>query len=149
MGAPPPVVQMILDADITPDHFEGVTAYMTSSAAIPPDTIRRFEQRYGIPVLLGYGATEFLNSVSGWTPALWSEFGATKVGSVGRALPGRAAAGARPRHARRAAAWARRASSRSIRHSAPVTCRRAGCAPPTGRASTPTASSGSSGAPTT
>jgi acyl-CoA synthetase (AMP-forming)/AMP-acid ligase II len=88
IGAPPPVVQMILDADISPDHFEGVTAYMTSSAAIPADTIRRFEQRYGIPVLLGYGATEFLNSVSGWTPELWERFGAAKVGSVGRALPG-------------------------------------------------------------
>ena len=88
MGAPPPVVQMILDADITPDHFEGVTAYLTSSAAIPPDTIRRFEARYGIPVLLGYGATEFLNSVTGWSPTLWSEFGATKVGSVGRPYPG-------------------------------------------------------------
>jgi acyl-CoA synthetase (AMP-forming)/AMP-acid ligase II len=88
MGAPPPVVQMILDADISADHFEGVTAYMTSSAAIPPDTIRRFEARYGIPVLLGYGATEFLNSVSGWTPALWSEFGATKIGSAGRPYPG-------------------------------------------------------------
>ena len=60
---------MILDADITPDHFDGVTAYMTSSAAIPPDVIRAFERRYGIPVLLGYGATEFLSSVTGWTPA--------------------------------------------------------------------------------
>ncbi len=88
MGAPPPVVKMILDADITPDHFEGVTAYMTSSAAIPPEVIRAFEERYGIPVLLGYGATEFLNSVTGWTPALWAEFGATKIGSVGRAYPG-------------------------------------------------------------
>jgi long-chain acyl-CoA synthetase len=88
IGAPPPVVSMILDADISPDHFEGVTAYITSSAAIPPDVIRRFEQRYGIPVLLGYGATEFLNSVTGWTPALWAEFGATKLGSVGRANPG-------------------------------------------------------------
>ncbi len=40
IGAPPPVVRMILDADISPDHFEGVTAYMTSSAAVPPETIR-------------------------------------------------------------------------------------------------------------
>ena len=88
MGAPPPVVSMILEAGITPDHFDGVTAFMTSSAAIAPDVIRAFEQRYGIPVLLGYGATEFLNSVTGWTPALWAEYGATKVGSVGRALPG-------------------------------------------------------------
>ncbi len=88
MGAPPPVVSMILEAGITPDHFEGVTAYMTSSAALPPDVIREFERRYGIPVLLGYGATEFLSSVTGWTPALWDEFGASKVGSVGRASPG-------------------------------------------------------------
>jgi long-chain acyl-CoA synthetase len=88
MGAPPPVVRMILDANITADHFDGVTAYMTSSAAIPPDVIRQFEDRYGIPVLLGYGATEFLNSVTGWTPALWAEFGRSKIGSVGRAYPG-------------------------------------------------------------
>ncbi len=88
IGAPPPVVQMILDADITADHFDGVGAYVTSSAAIPAETIRRFEQRYGIPVLLGYGATEFLNSVTGWTSELWTEFGVAKVGSVGRALSG-------------------------------------------------------------
>ena len=87
MGAPPPVVKMILDAEITADHFDGVTAYMTSSAAIAPELIVEFERRYGIPVLLGYGATEFLHSVTGWTPQLWERFGAAKVGSVGRALP--------------------------------------------------------------
>lgn len=88
IGAPPPVVKMILDAGISPDHFEGVTAYVTSSAAIAPDVIREFERRYGFPVLLGYGATEFLNSVTGWTPELWERFGSAKVGSVGRASPG-------------------------------------------------------------
>ncbi len=88
MGAPPPVVKMILDADISPDHFVGIEAYLTSSSAVAPEVARAFEARYGIPVLLGYGATEFLNSVTGWTMALWSEFGATKLGSVGRAYPG-------------------------------------------------------------
>jgi long-chain acyl-CoA synthetase len=88
MGAPPPVVKMILDADISPDHFVGIEAYLTSSAAVAPEVARAFEARYGIPVLLGYGATEFLNSVTGWTTALWNEFGATKLGSVGRAYPG-------------------------------------------------------------
>jgi long-chain acyl-CoA synthetase len=88
MGAPPPVVKMILDADISPDHFVGIEAYLTSSASVAPEVARAFEARYGIPVLLGYGATEFLNSVTGWTMALWSEFGATKLGSVGRAYPG-------------------------------------------------------------
>ena len=88
IGAPPPVVKMILDEAITPDHFDGVSAYMTSSAAIPPPVIREFEATYGSPVLLGYGATEFLSSVTGWTPQLWAEFGEAKVGSVGRAHPG-------------------------------------------------------------
>lgn len=87
IGAPPPVVKMILDADISRDHFEGVTAYVTSSAPVAPDVARAFEARYGFPVLLGYGATEFLTSVSGWTAALWEQFGRSKLGSVGRALP--------------------------------------------------------------
>ncbi len=88
IGAPPPVVKMILDADISPDHFEGVTAYVTSSAPVAPEVARAFHDRYGIPVLVGYGATEFLASVTGWTPELWHEHGAAKLGSVGRALPG-------------------------------------------------------------
>jgi long-chain acyl-CoA synthetase len=88
MGAPPPVVKMILDADISPDHFVGIEAYLTSSAAVAPEVARAFEARYGIPVLLGYGATEFLNSVTGWTMDLWTKFGARKLGSVGRAYPG-------------------------------------------------------------
>lgn len=88
IGAPPPAVQMILDAGIPADHFHGVTAFMTASAPVDPDTARAFEERYGIPVLVGYGATEFLGSVTGWTEQLWAEFGGDKRGSVGRALPG-------------------------------------------------------------
>lgn len=88
IGAPPPVVKMILDADISADHFEGVTAYHTSSAPVAPDVAMAFERRYGIPVLLGYGATEFLDSVTGWTTDLWAEYGARKLGSAGRPHPG-------------------------------------------------------------
>ncbi len=88
IGAPPPVVAMILDADISPDHFDGVTAFVTSSAAVPTSTAAAFERRYGIPVLVGYGATEFLNSVTGWTGELYQRYGPAKRGSVGRALAG-------------------------------------------------------------
>lgn len=88
IGAPPPVVSMILAADISTDHFEGVTAFVTSSAAVPVEVARAFEERYGIPVLVGYGATEFLGAVTGWTTQLWREFGAAKAGSVGRVHPG-------------------------------------------------------------
>jgi long-chain acyl-CoA synthetase len=87
IGAPPPVVKMVLDADISPDHFEGVIAYRTGSAPLSPAAAAEFHRRYGIPVLLGYGATEFLESVTGWSPGLWEEFGAAKLGSVGRPYP--------------------------------------------------------------
>lgn len=69
---------MILDADISPDHFERVTAYMTSSAPVAPELAAEFERRYGIPVVLGYGATAFLNSVTVWTAELYERFGPTK-----------------------------------------------------------------------
>jgi acyl-CoA synthetase (AMP-forming)/AMP-acid ligase II len=88
IGAPPPVVAMILDAGISADHFDGVTAYTTGSAAVPVELKRAFEERYGIPVLVGYGATEFLDSVTTWTPELWAEFGAEKAASAGRPRPG-------------------------------------------------------------
>lgn len=90
IGAPPPVVRMILDADIDPACFDGVTAYVTSSGPVAPDVAREFEKRYGFPVLLGYGATEFLNAVTGWSSDLWERFGSTKLGSVGRAVRGAA-----------------------------------------------------------
>jgi len=88
IGVPPPAVKMILDADIAPEHFEGVTALTTASAPVDPDVGAEFERRYGIPVLVGYGATEFLGSVTGWTDQLWRDFGPVKRGSVGRPLPG-------------------------------------------------------------
>ena len=102
MGAPPPVVKMILDAGITADHFHGVGAYFTSSAAVAPEVAAEFEARYGIPVLVGYGATEFLGAVTGWTVELWRGFGAAKAGSVGRAQQGARVAGGRPVHGRAA-----------------------------------------------
>ena len=74
-----------LDAGFEADYFSGVTAFVTSSAPLRPEIAQAFEEKYHIPVLLSYGATEFLNSVTGWSNDLWREFGARKLGSVGRA----------------------------------------------------------------
>jgi acyl-coenzyme A synthetase/AMP-(fatty) acid ligase len=49
---------------------------------------RQFEAKYGIPVLLSYGATEFGGPVVSMTPQLRAEWGDAKFGSVGRAMPG-------------------------------------------------------------
>jgi long-chain acyl-CoA synthetase len=43
-----------------------------------------FQRRYGIPILLSYGATEFGGVVTAMTLELYKQFGNGKIGSVGR-----------------------------------------------------------------
>jgi len=87
-GMPPAGVQMILDADIPPADLACLTAIGTGAAPLDPGVQRAFEERYGVPVLLSYGATEFGGPVTRMTPELQAEWGEKKFGSVGRALPG-------------------------------------------------------------
>ena len=49
---------------------------------------RRSRQRYGIPVLGTYGATEFAGAIAGWTLKDKKQWGPLKRGSVGRAHHG-------------------------------------------------------------
>jgi long-chain acyl-CoA synthetase len=58
------------------------------TAPLAPDQARRFRERFGIDVLNSYGQTELGSEVAGWTAADIREFGATKLGAVGRAHPG-------------------------------------------------------------
>ena len=60
---------------------------MSASGPLDPGDPDAFERRYGVPVLLAYGATEFAGSVCTWTPELYREFGAVKPDSSGRVLP--------------------------------------------------------------
>jgi acyl-coenzyme A synthetase/AMP-(fatty) acid ligase len=55
---------------------------------LDPAVQRAFEERYGIPILLSYGATEFAGPVAAMTAELYAEWGRRKFGSVGRPLPG-------------------------------------------------------------
>ena len=48
----------------------------------------RFKQRYGVPILDAYGATEFAGGVAGWTWPDWQRHGQHKRGSVGKANQG-------------------------------------------------------------
>jgi acyl-CoA synthetase (AMP-forming)/AMP-acid ligase II len=87
-GAPPSALRMLLDADIPREDFSSLVAYRTGTAPLDPDLADAFYERYGIPVLQNYGATEFAGGVAGWTledfKALWRE----KRGSVGRVNKG-------------------------------------------------------------
>lgn len=87
-GAPPAAVAMILDAKIPKEDLSSLKSFGTGAAPLDPTVHRRFEETYGIPILLSYGATEFGGPVVAMTPALQAEWGEKKFGSVGRPMPG-------------------------------------------------------------
>jgi acyl-coenzyme A synthetase/AMP-(fatty) acid ligase len=88
LGIPPAGVQMVLDAEISPEELASVRWINTGAAPLDPAVHRAFEARYGIPIMLSYGATEFAGAAAMMTPELHEQWGAKKFGSVGRPLPG-------------------------------------------------------------
>lgn len=87
-GLPPAGVQMVLDANLPRADLACLRRLGTGAATLDPSTHRAFEQRYGVPILLSYGATEFAGPVTAMTLELRARWGETKFGSVGQALPG-------------------------------------------------------------
>jgi acyl-CoA synthetase (AMP-forming)/AMP-acid ligase II len=79
---------MILDADVPKEALASIKSIGTGAAPLDPTVQRAFEDRYGIPVLLSYGATEFAGPVTYMTPELHAEWGEKKFGSVGRPYAG-------------------------------------------------------------
>lgn len=84
----PAIVRMLLDSDVTRDDVPSLECVVGGSGPLERDLRLEFEQRFGIPVLWAYGATEFAGSICAWTPELRARFGETKPDSSGRALPG-------------------------------------------------------------
>ncbi|MBI4515752.1 MAG: long-chain fatty acid--CoA ligase [Deltaproteobacteria bacterium] len=84
----PAAVRMVLDANVAREDLSSIKAVLSSTAPLPPETAVAFERRYGIPVLVSYGATEFAGGVAGWTIEDHRKWAQAKRGSVGRAHPG-------------------------------------------------------------
>jgi long-chain acyl-CoA synthetase len=84
----PTALRMVLDAEIPRGTFESVRAVFAGTAPLSPETADEFYERFGVPVLVVYGATEFAGGVAGWTLRDWERYGASKRGSVGRANAG-------------------------------------------------------------
>lgn len=87
-GVQPTILRMLLDADVPPEELASLEYLPGGSGPLEPGLRAEFEERYGIPLLWAYGATEFAGSVCAWTPELHERYGAAKRGSVGRPLPG-------------------------------------------------------------
>ncbi len=83
-GAPPSALRMLLDADIPRGDLASLVAFRTGTAPLDPDLADAFHERYGIPVLQNYGATEFAGGVAGWTLSDFETWWSAKRGSVGR-----------------------------------------------------------------
>ena len=83
----PAMIQMILQAQIKPDLLRSLKAIRSGTAPLDPQIQAQFEARYGIPILIDYGAAEFIGGVAGWSLADYRIFSETKRGSVGRARP--------------------------------------------------------------
>ncbi|MGV0714470.1 fatty acid--CoA ligase family protein [Mycolicibacterium sp. XJ662] len=88
VSLPPAALRMVLDAGIEPDRLTSLKAVWAGAAPTGADLAAQFEQTYGCPVLLSYGATEFTGGIAGWSLKDWGEWKETKRGSVGRAHPG-------------------------------------------------------------
>ncbi|WP_242123411.1 fatty acid--CoA ligase family protein [Sphingobium sp. Sx8-8] len=83
-SVPAPALRMILDADVAPEDLSSLESLSAGAAAVSADTVEAFLQRYDLPVLSNYGATEFAGAVASWSMRTFRKYWAQKRGAVGR-----------------------------------------------------------------
>lgn len=81
----PAMIRMVLDADVAPEDLSSLLAIRSGTAPLEPEVQMDFESRFGVPILIDYGAAEFIGGLAGWTLADHKKYGVEKRGSVGRA----------------------------------------------------------------
>lgn len=84
---PPAALTMVLHDDSVAD-LSPLKIVRSITAPLSPVQARRFRDKFGVIVLNSYGQTELGGEVVGWSAADAREWGETKLGSVGRPLPG-------------------------------------------------------------
>jgi long-chain acyl-CoA synthetase len=84
----PAALRMVLHSDLPRADLESVRAVTSGTAPLSPEDSEAFTEKYGIPVLTSYAATEFGGGVAGWTLTDHQKYWQAKRGSVGRANPG-------------------------------------------------------------
>ncbi|WP_396915891.1 class I adenylate-forming enzyme family protein [Mycolicibacterium sp.] len=84
----PAALRMVLHSELTRDDLAGIRVVTSGTAPLSADDADAFTEKFGIPVLTSYAATEFGGGVAGWTLDAHSRYWTDKRGSVGRANPG-------------------------------------------------------------
>jgi acyl-CoA synthetase (AMP-forming)/AMP-acid ligase II len=84
----PAALRTVLHSELTRDDLSSIVAVTSGTAPLSAEDADAFTDKYGIPVLTSYAATEFGGGVAGWTMTDHQAHWATKRGSVGRASLG-------------------------------------------------------------
>jgi len=84
---PPAALTMVLHDDSVTD-LSPLKIVRSITAPLSPVQAGRFRDKFGVIVLNSYGQTELGGEVVGWSAADARQWGETKLGSVGRPLPG-------------------------------------------------------------
>ncbi|MBW0020071.1 MAG: AMP-binding protein [Mycobacterium sp.] len=84
----PAALRTVLQSDLPRADLASIHAVTCGTAPLSADDADAFADKYGIPVLTSYAATEFGGGVAGWTLPDYRQYWRTKRGSVGRATGG-------------------------------------------------------------
>jgi acyl-coenzyme A synthetase/AMP-(fatty) acid ligase len=84
-GLPTSALQTILEAKVPAADLASLKSIQSGASPLDPTVQRAFEDKYNIPILLAFGATEFIGPLCVMTADLYAEWGKKKLGSVGRA----------------------------------------------------------------
>ncbi|MFZ0902813.1 MAG: AMP-binding protein [Mycobacterium sp.] len=84
----PTALRMVLHSELRREDLASIRAVTSGTAPLSADDADAFTEKYGIPVLTSYAATEFGGGVAGWTLPDHQRYWRVKRGSVGRANPG-------------------------------------------------------------
>ena len=75
----PAALRMVLHSDLTREDLASVRAVTSGTAPLSADDADAFTEKFGIPVLTSYAATEFGGGVAGWTLADHQRTGMTNA----------------------------------------------------------------------
>jgi acyl-CoA synthetase (AMP-forming)/AMP-acid ligase II len=84
----PAALRTVLHSELTRDDLAGLRAVTSGTAPLSAEDADAFTEKFGVPVLTSYAATEFGGGVAGWTLADHQRYWRCKRGSVGRASLG-------------------------------------------------------------
>jgi long-chain acyl-CoA synthetase len=84
----PAALRTVLHSDLTRTDLDSIRAVTCGTAPLSAEDCDAFTEKYGIPVLTSYAATEFGGGVASWTLSDHQRHWHAKRGSVGRANPG-------------------------------------------------------------